>query len=188
MEDEINVVTPKVNWDSYDPIKLREYALMSDIYTGRLSIPREAVDCRNTQCKDENHILQLKDLYDNLCKCLSYASNDVLGVNKIKKYNCKPGFNEHVKELHDIARKRFMAWREANKPRDTNNHFFKEMTISRARFKLALRFIKCHENQMRQDAIADALCEDSQGKFWKEIRKLSPNNVPLPTSIDDATV
>ena len=148
---------------------------------------REAVDCKNTQCKDENHILQLKDLYDNLCKCLTYASNDVLGVNKIKKYNCKPGFNEHVKELHDIARKRFMAWREANKPRDTNNHFFKEMTISRARFKLALRFIKRHENQMRQDAIADALCEDSEGKFWKEIRKLSPNNVPLPTSIDDAT-
>jgi len=45
--------------------------------------------------------------------------------------------------------------------------FFKEMTISRARFKLALRFIKRHENQIRQDAIADALCEDSEGKFWK---------------------
>ena len=109
------------------------------------------------------------------------------GLTIIFKKYCKPGFNEHVKELHDIARKRFVAWKEANKPRDTNNLFFKEMTISRARFKLALRFIKRHENQMRQDAIADALCEDSEGKFWKEIRKLSPNNVPLPTSIDGVT-
>ena len=187
VEDEINVVSPKVNWDSYDPIKLREYSLMSDIYSGRLSIPREATECRNTKCKDENHINQIKAFYDSLCKCLTDASSDVLGVNNKKPFNCKPGFNEHVKDLHDIARKRFVAWKEANKPRDTNNPFFKDMTVSRARFKLALRFIKRHENQLRQDAIADALCEDSQGKFWKEIRKLSPNNVPLPTSIDDAT-
>ena len=89
--------------------------------------------------------------------------------------------------MHDTARKRFVAWREADKPRDTNNPFFREMNISRARFKLALRFIKRHENQMRQDAIAHALCDDGEGNFWKEIKKLTPNNVPLPTSIDDAT-
>ena len=59
-----------------------------------------------------------------------------------------------------------MAWKNANKPRDTNNPIFKEMTQSRARFKLALRFIKRHENQLRQDAIANAMCEDSDGKFW----------------------
>ena len=44
-----------------------------------------------------------------------------------------------------------------NKPRDHNNPFFKEMTASRARFKLAMRFIKRHEDQLRQDAIANAL-------------------------------
>ena len=43
------------------------------------------------------------------------------------------------------------------------------MTVSRARFKLAMRFIKRHEDQLRQDAIANALCNDSDGKFWKEI-------------------
>ena len=46
-----------------------------------------------------------------------------LGVKKSKKFDCKPGFNEHVKELHDVARKRFVAWKEANKPRDPNNPF-----------------------------------------------------------------
>ena len=102
-------------------------------------------------------------------------------------FDCKPGFNDHVKELHEIARKRFVAWREANKPRDTNNPFYREMAVSRAKFKLALRFIKRFENKLRQDAIADAMCEESEGNFWKEIRKQSPNNIPLPTSIENAT-
>ena len=62
-----------------------------------------------------------------------------------------------------------------------------DTTVSTARFKLALRFIKRHENQLRQDAIANAMCDDSEGKFWKEIKKLSPNNVPLPTNIENAT-
>ena len=60
------------------------------------------------------------------------------------------------------------------------------MNSSRARFKLAVRYIKRHENKMRQEAIANALCEEGDGNFWKEIKKLTPNNVPLPTSIDDA--
>ena len=86
-----------------------------------------------------------------------------------KTFNCRPGFHEHVKELHDTARKHFVAWGEANKPRDNNNPFFREM------------------NQLRQDAIADALCDDCDGNFWNEIKKLSPNNMPLPINIDDAT-
>ena len=78
-------------------------------------------------------------------------------------------------------------WRDANRPRDPNNPFFKEMSVSRARFKLALRYIKRNENQLRQNAIANALCDSSEGKFWKEIKKLSPNNLPLPTNIENAT-
>ena len=120
-------------------------------------------------------------------KCLTDASNSVFGVEEKRSFDIKPGFNEHVKELYNTARKRFVAWKEANKPRDTNNSFFREMNCSRARFKLALRFIKRHENQMRQEAIANALCDDSKGNFWKEIKKLTPNNVPLPTSIEGAT-
>ena len=45
VEEEVNDVAPRLNWDSYDPIKLREYSLMSDIYLSRLSIPREALGC-----------------------------------------------------------------------------------------------------------------------------------------------
>ena len=44
------------------------------------------------------------------------------------------------------------------------------MTVSRARFKLALRYIKKHENQLRQKAIADAMCEKVRENFGKKLR------------------
>ena len=187
VEEEINDTTPKINWDKFDAVKLREFSLMSDIHLSRLLIPNEALECRNTKCSDENHIFQVKTLYENLCKCLTNASNDVFGKSKKNNYDCKPGFNDYVKDLHEVARKRLGAWRDANQPRDPSNPFFKDMIISKARFKLALRFIQRHENQLKQDAIANALCDNSDGKFWKEIKKLSPRNIPLPTNIGDAT-
>ena len=160
---------------------------MSDIHISRVSIPSVALECRDIKCNDESHILQVKTLYDSICKCLTNASNDVFGISKGKQYHCKPGFNDYVKDLHDMARKRYEAWRDVNQPKDPNNSFFREMVVSRARFKLAVKYVKRHENQLRQDAIANALCEDSGGKFWKEIKKLSPRNIPLPTNIGDAT-
>ena len=98
--------------------------MMSDIHLSRLLIPKEALDCRDTNCCDETHRMQTKLCYDSLCKQCADSSYDVLGTNKKKPYVCKPGFNDYVKDIHDIARKRFVAWREANKPIDHNNFFF----------------------------------------------------------------
>ena len=185
--NENNNVTPKIKWERYDSVKLREYNLMTDINLHSISLPVEVVNCRDNLCCDIEHIKQTKLVYDRICKSLVNASCSVLGTSNKGKFNCKPGFNEHVREKHDIARKRFVAWINANRPREPNNPFFREMVTSRAIFKLALRFIKSHEAQLRQDAIAESLCNDSEGNFWKEIKKLSPNNIPIPISIDNAT-
>ena len=68
VDDEINDVSSKINWDKYDAVKLGEYSLMSDIHLSRVSIPIEALECRDTKCTDVNHILHTKTLYDNICK------------------------------------------------------------------------------------------------------------------------
>ena len=187
VEDETNHITSRIDWENCDAMKLREYQLMSELYLSSILIPREALECRNTKCNNKEHIQEIGNFYNALSECMIEASNVSIETRVRKPYTCRPGFNEHVKELHDVARKRFVAWRNANKPRDPSDPFFQEMTTSRARFKLALRYIKRHENQLRQKAIADALCDESEGNFWKEIRKVSPNNVPLPTNIEDAT-
>ena len=185
--DDINDVTPRLKWDSCDATKLREYSMLTDVYISRLQYPVTAFECREVNCKNKKHITQINKFYVDVCKCLTDASNAVFGTKSTRTFNCRPGFNEHVKELHDIARKRFVAWREAGKPRDANNPFFREMNCSRAKFKLALRFIKRQENQLRRNAIAEAMCDDSEGNFWKEIKKVSTSDIPLPVSIDNAT-
>ena len=95
VEDEINHVTPKLNWDNYDAIKLRQYSLMTDIYLGRLSLPREALDCRDTKCSNPVHKEQLTLLYESICKCLIDASYNTFDVRENKPYKCRPGYNEH---------------------------------------------------------------------------------------------
>ena len=77
VENDINDVAPRLDWDSLDPLKLREFSLMSDIYVNSLFIPEDALECRNTKCTNKNHTDQLKRLYDKMCKCLSDASNSV---------------------------------------------------------------------------------------------------------------
>ena len=63
VEEETNDIAPKINWAKYDAVKLREYSLMSDIHLSRVSIPNEALECRNTKCSHDNHIIQVDYQY-----------------------------------------------------------------------------------------------------------------------------
>ena len=53
-----------------------------------------------------------------MCDVLHTASKKCIPSSKIDCYkeHIVPGFNEHVKELHDIARHDFVMWRSAGKP------------------------------------------------------------------------
>ena len=101
------------------PIKLKQscfmtvYVIVCYIHLSRLTIPTEALNCRDTKCNSEAHKAQTKLFYDGLCNSLIESSNGVFGSSKSKHYDCKPGFNDYVKDLHETARKRFVAWREA---------------------------------------------------------------------------
>ena len=57
-------------------------------------------------------------LYKQMCDVLHTASKKCIPSSKIDCYkeHIVPGFNEHVKELHDIARHDFVMWRSAGKP------------------------------------------------------------------------
>ena len=75
-------------------------------------------------------------------------------------------------------------WRDAGKPR--HGQLFKLMSVTRARFKYSLRFIKRHENQIRGESLADKLSDKDVNGFWKEVRKINNAKTPLPNNIDDA--
>ena len=59
--------------------------------------------------------------------------------------------------------------------RPRNGALFTHMSRSRAMFKLALRYCKQHEDQLKADACARSLnLHDSKG-FWKNIKRVNCN-------------
>ena len=91
--------------------------------------------------------------------------------NKIDFYkdHIVPGFNEHVNELHTIARHDYIAWRSAGKPRFGEIRL--SMNQSRLRFKSAFKFYQHNENQMKADALARSMMNNDLNEFWKDVKK-----------------
>ena len=73
------------------------------------------------------------------------ASKKCIPSSKIDCYkeHIVPGFNEHVKELHDIARHEFVMWRAAGKPR------FGEICLSMNQFRLRFKSAKSTASKMK---------------------------------------
>ena len=86
-------------------------------------------------------------------------------------YSIKPGWNEHVAELHAKARCAFKVWIESG--RDRQGPLFEEKKRANANFKYALRFIKKNENSMRSDSLACKMHNRSYNDFWKEVRAMN---------------
>ena len=66
-----------------------------------------------------------------------------------------PGWTEYVQEKHDLSRQAFIEWVSVGKPR--HGHEIISMRKTRAAFKLALRYCRQHEDQLRTDACANSL-------------------------------
>ena len=112
------------------------------------------------------------------------ASKHCIPSDKIDFYkeHIVPGFNEHVKELHTIARHDYIAWRSAGKPRF--GEICLSMNQSRLRFKSALKFCQHNVNQMKADALARSMMNNDMNEFWKDVKKNTNSNVSLATNVD----
>ena len=88
-----------------------------------------------------------------MCDVLHTASKKCIPSSKIDCYkeHIVPGFNEHVKEFHDIARHDFVVWRSAGKPRF--GEICLSMNQSRLRFKSALKYCQQNKIKMRADSL-----------------------------------
>ena len=112
------------------------------------------------------------------------ASKKCIPSSKIEYYKeyIVPVFNEHVKELHDIARHEFVMRRSADKPRFEKNCL--SMNQSRLRFKSALKYCQQNENIMRADSLARSIMNNDITDFWKDVHKITHSEVPLATKLD----
>ena len=154
------------------------YDLFSDIYV------TPGVKCNIPNCNLEIHKSDIDCLFKKICDSLENASKHCIPSNKVDFYkeHIVPGFNEHVKELHTIARHDYIAWTSAGKPRF--GEICLSMNQSRLRFKCTLKFFQHNVNQMKADALARSMLNNDINEFCKDVKKTTNSNVSLATNVD----
>jgi hypothetical protein len=86
-----------------------------------------------------------------------------------------PGWSVYIDEKHELAREAFLVWVSTGKPRTGALSF--RMCRTRASFKLALRYFKQHEDQLRADACANSMLSRDPQSFWHCVYKISNSKV-----------
>ena len=123
-------------------------------------------------------------MYCDIVDCIQKACKPLCKDSK-KHYNCVPGWNEHVKDSHDMAREAFSLWQSFGKPR--YGPIFQLMTSTRLSFKYALRRCRLEDEQYRADALANKLTSKDMRGFWNGIKQENNKHIPLSQNVNGAT-
>ena len=91
-----------------------------------------------------------------------------------------------MQEKHDLSRQAFIEWVSVGKPR--HGHEVIYMRKTRAAFKLAQRYCRQHEDQLRANACANSLESKDSRKFWNSIYKVINNKGTKYASMIDGAV
>ena len=110
--------------------------------------------------------------YDDIFECIKEATSVCIATSKHNTSNYHvPGWNSYVSEKHKVARSAYLMWRDGGKQHC--GYYFENMKLSRARFKLALRYCKDISEEMKANACAEGLLVTDPHKFWTNVNKIS---------------
>jgi hypothetical protein len=101
-----------LDWSDMPQSVIDNYCMHTEQLLQNDPVPTEAVLCKNVNCKLEYHINGLCKLYDNFVNALTLAGKPLKKVSKLNAYKGKPGWNDHVDELHTAAREAFLLWKD----------------------------------------------------------------------------
>ena len=138
--------------------------------------------CLDVNCKNCNHEETLVNLFCELKNIYKQSTEDYR-FHESKPFKIIPGWNEEVKDIHCIARQKFLIWRDNGRP--LTGPLLEDMKYSRSLFKIALRICKDNESYHRNRRMVDNLKGKRFKEFWKEVERIRSHNKVLPQKIDD---
>ena len=144
-----------------------------ELYSNKLDhcinhIKNEGLDCRTKGCSDPNHKLLLRNSYEGLIGGFHVAAQDFRFISG-RQFNIIPGWNEHCRELYQVARQKFLGWKLGGKLRIGES--FENMKNARRNFKRALDYCKSNELKIRNDRLLSSLRGGKSSEFWKTVGK-----------------
>lgn len=168
----------KAKWDKADKCDLRRYGDELNALLSSITIPKCVLQCHGEYfCSDSSHYAVIDKYYDNIVSAVSLAVDKCIptSVNNYDDNFSVPGWSVYVDEKHEMAREAFLEWVSAGKPLTGALAF--RMRRTRASFKLALRYCKQHEDQLRADACANSMQGHDSKAFWRNVHKISNTKV-----------
>lgn len=187
-EQEVGDYGMRIKWDELSQEAIAKYTLLSKQELSKVFLNHQLLLCDDPLCTDPTHLSAIDRMYHDITSALKEASSDLCSSKQCaNSYKQVLGWNTYCKELHSYARDAYLLWRDNGKPRI--GFFYKNMSQTRAQFKLALRQCKSNSNKESANALANKLLSRTDKEFWKDVKKLNNKNgnVPTVSTINGAT-
>ena len=175
-ERDVYLHSNKPCWDKVEDCHLLRYADELNVLLSNIDIPKCLLYCNDVLCTNQVHLHAIDAYYNSIITAVSLAVDDCIPLTNTNRQNNNfivPGWSEYVDEKHEVAREAFLDWVLAGKPRA--GALVIRMRRTRASFKLALRYCKQHEDQIRADACAESMQSRDSKSFWRNVYKISNN-------------
>ena len=183
-------IKPKLKWkDATTDQKLEFNDLM---FRGlmSLSVPDEAITCKDVHCKDNKHRDDIdkyvKEILDTVNECgkESIPTPPSRLSYRARRRKVTAGWKEIVEPYQDRAHFWHAVWVSAGRPMNSEVH--RIMKYSRNRFHCQLRKCRRVENYIKNQKIVEN-CIENDTDLFNEIRKQRKNNNYDEVTIDDAS-
>lgn len=171
-----------VNWNRIgecDKANIRNYVDKKIIENKCLE--HDVLLCCNANCMSPCHKVELNELLAKIKVILLQSTKEFCFANE-RRFKVIPGWNDHVRQLHSLARKAFLYWRDNG--RHLYGSVYDNMKSSRSNFRLAFKKCKFNENDIRNGKLVDKLNDKNYKEFWSEVHKTNKHNLAYPTVID----
>ena len=172
----------KHNWVTASKRAIEVYSkLCNEIQSAISSANISAFNCEYLICQDQTRLNDLDVAYDIISSHLvssadrAFAPSGGNNLQDRKCYTTIPGWKEHVKDAHIVARESFLIWQKAGKPH--SGPFFENMKHSKSLFKYTLRHCRRRENQLRADSLDKDLSMKSYKDFWNGVKAQRASNI-----------
>ena len=169
-----------INWKTAGVHDYEKFDVKSSEYLSNVDVSISLFNCTDQSCK--LHEGEIDRLYGDIIKSLNMAANDSIPRRKSGTRQQTAGWNDIVKESHEVARSDFKFWCSHGKPR--HGYVYEAIRRSRSHFKYALRQCKRSEDTIKADRLAGDLLQHNVVDFWKNVRNLSSNKASNSTCID----
>ena len=166
--------TPKVNWDLVSKDDCEQYHRYTEEALSGIYLDHDLILCDDVKCKKASHKTAINQMYKSTINTLLKSAEFLLQQPKLRHKKI-PGWNEYVKQSHELARDSFLFWRANGSPR--YGECYQKMRVTRANFKLAIRQCKQDESRHAADSLARHLI-NKDNIFWKDVKQMQGNTTP----------